>query len=387
QGVAFMENVNEVQLKLDPAGKPRLLIRTASAPGSDGNDYYYAACDDNCTQESGWSLVGITSATGGAKYEQHDAEQPQRSFALDPAGRPRFVYLDDNSAVDPLHVGVYYAYCDNHCTDQTQWQETRITELVQWDGKIEDQERALYLSLAFTPDGKPRLITAEFYPLEGKAAELTYFECDSSCDLGYVWAKVKLYARGEGPLPSADLAIDADGHPHVAFYQEKIDDVGVQRQHLWYATCKETNCMTPMNWNARAMAFDARNGGAPDLALDAQGQPRIAYTYGEHGGIGYSWCNANCESYAGQWQHSVIESGAQLQTVLPISYPANCDAGGWTGLTPTLVLPATGSPQVAYDATYYAHCLSDDNPNDTTPATWHDELLMRAARLVVFTQP
>ncbi|MCE7985509.1 MAG: hypothetical protein DYG89_30410 [Caldilinea sp. CFX5] len=60
-------------------------------------------------------------------------------------------------------------------------------------------------------------------------------------------------------------------------------------------------------------------------------------------------------------------------------HPATCDTGGWTGWTPTLALPTTGEPVVAYDAVYVAHCFAD--------GAWHDEALMRTARLVVFTQP
>lgn len=39
--------------------------------------------------------------------------------------------------------------------------------------------------------------------------------------------------------------------------------------------------MTAFNWMAIAMDFDARTGGAPDLELDNQGWPRLAYVHGE----------------------------------------------------------------------------------------------------------
>src|SRR4030095_11512402 len=112
-----------VQLELDPAGNPRLLIRRASTTYNDGYDYLYAQCDNGCTGVDGWDLVRVPGARGGANYEQQDAQQPQRSFELDPIGRPRFVYIDENTSVDPFHVGVFYTWCDVGCTDATAWQE------------------------------------------------------------------------------------------------------------------------------------------------------------------------------------------------------------------------------------------------------------------------
>lgn len=373
-GLNFAAQVDEVQLALNANGKPNLLIRTASLLYAGGHDYYYAVCSGDCTQVAGWSLGYVLSTHGTASVEQHDTEQPQRSFALDPDGRPRFVYLDRNELVDPAHIGLFYAFCDSNCTVSGEWQEARISEVIQEPGHF-DWEVALYPTLAFTSDGRPRLITAEFYPLEGKDATLAYYECNGMCELGYTWSKVQLYARGEGPLPSADLAIDAAGHPHVAFYQEQTDDVSGPRPHLWYATCQETHCMTAFNWNAQDIGLAARNGGAPDLALDSQRRPRIAYLHGASGGIGYSWCDSNCTAaWAATWQHGLIETGNELQSAWPIELPTQCDAGEWQARTPTLALSTAGEPQVAYDAAYVAHCATD-------------EVLMRTGRLVVFTQP
>ena len=382
QTISLASAVNEVQLKVDPAGKPRLLIRRASTTYADGYDYLYAQCDGNCTVVNNWDLAHVATARGGANFEQHDAQQPQRSFALDPTGRPRFVYVDENATVDPVHVGVYYAWCDAGCTDALAWQEVRITELVQWFGEIEDQERALYLALAFTPQGYPRLITAEFFPLQGQEARLTYIACDELCELGYIWQKTQLYERGEGAIPSADLVIDAEGHPHVAFYQGKTEAImpdssrPLQPESIIYATCQQSHCMTANNWDARHIGVSGANGPGPDLELDAQGRPRIAYTKGETGGIGYSWCDADCVSYSeGVWQHGVIETGAELQSAWPMSVPPQCARGGWQGWAPTLVLPTSGDAHVAYDAAYVAHCSGQD------------EVVRRAARLVTFVEP
>lgn len=380
--VSLAAAVNEVQLKIDPAGNPRLLIRRAAATTADGYDYLYAQCDDDCTATGSWEIVQVATARGGASYEQQDTQQPQRSFALDPSGRPRFVYLDENTTVDPVHIGVFYAWCDAGCSDALAWQEVRITELVQWNGAIEDQERALYLALAFTPQGYPRLVSAEFSPLNGGETTLAYIACDELCELGYLWQKVLLYSRGETLIPAADLAIDAAGHPHVAFYQGKTEGIApdgsrpILPETLWYASCAQSHCMTINNWERVHIGVSGSNGPGPDLELDTQGRPRIAYRHGETGGIGYSWCNSDCLSYsADSWQRGVIESSVELQAAWPMDVPAQCDSGRWQGWTPTLVLPTSGDPQVAYDAAYVARCAGQD------------ELKQRAVRLVSFVQP
>lgn len=390
KGMTFASNVNEVQLEVDAANKPHLLIRTKSTTVENSYEYYYAVCTGDCTQESGWEMIGMVRSVGGSAYEQHDAEQPQRSFELDPNGRPRFVYLDNDLGVDPIHVGVFYVWCDQNCgSDINEWHETLITDIDQWNGQIEKQEKAYYLSLAFTNQGQPRVVTAEYYPYldtTDTVWRLGYFECNDMCDQGYLWSAVAIYERGTGPVPSADLAIDADGHPHVAFYQETTEGVLPDGSHmpipphLIYLSCVESNCLTIWNWNGVALNSGDNNGAAPDIELDAQGRPRIAYSLGATGGLGYAWCNNNCaDEVTKHWQYGTIETRAQLQAALPKSHPNNCDAGGWTGLTPTLVLPSAGNPQVAYDAAYMAHCLRDN--------TWHDDVLMRAVRVVSFTQP
>jgi hypothetical protein len=382
QTVPLAAAVNEVQLELDLAGNPRLLIRRASAIDAGGYDYLYAECDGGCTTSAGWSVLQVASARGGATVEQQDARQPQRSFELDPGGRPRFVYVDENATTDPVHVGVYYAWCDTGCTDLMAWQEVRITELVQWDGVIEDQERARYLALAFTPEGYPRLVTAEFSPLFGGATVFGYFACDELCELGYLWQKARLYDRGDGPIPVADLEIDADGHPHMAFYQGTTEGYlpdgsrVILPESLFYASCSQGNCMNVQNWQARHIGVSGVNGPGPDLELDAQGRPRIVYSKGEVGGIGYAWCDADCLSYGdGNWQHGVIENRADLQNAWPMSDPTHCTDDGWQGWTPTLALAANGDAHVAYDAAYVAQCGGQD------------VVLQRAIRLVTFVLP
>jgi hypothetical protein len=378
-GVALLEQVNEVQLQLTSDGKPRLLIRTASQVYPNGKDFYYAACDQACTTLDGWTASYVLSSGNTAAIELQDDALPQRSFALDPNDRPRFVYLDYNYQREPDHLGAFYAFCDTQCNDQSNWSETRFTEVVTtpfaW-------ETAYYMALAFTPAGQPRIATAEFFPLAGGEPTVAYFECNEECQLSYTWQRVQLYPRGGGAEPSIDLEIDANGKPHLVFYQEALADGEGKR--LLYASCKVDNCRDPRNWNTLDLGLGFSNGQEPDLELDAQGQPRIAYAL-YNGGLGYSWCNANCESASANWQHRTLESSTDLQAAWPVAHPPHCDAGIWSSLTPVLVLDRDAQPHVAFDATYHARCWYDD-PNDNLPPNSRMEQVMRAVRVIIFTQ-
>ena len=81
-GVSFGEQVNEVQLKLTPTGQPRILYRTR-ATDEDRNDYFYAACDESCTDPAQWFIIYVVSSRGTAPSEFNDDSLPQRYFALD----------------------------------------------------------------------------------------------------------------------------------------------------------------------------------------------------------------------------------------------------------------------------------------------------------------
>jgi hypothetical protein len=61
----------------------------------------------------------------------------QRYFALDSAGRPRFIYYHYNEEVDPDCVGAYYAACNSACDNTANWTHTRITQTREWFGELE----------------------------------------------------------------------------------------------------------------------------------------------------------------------------------------------------------------------------------------------------------
>jgi hypothetical protein len=376
--VGFGDLVREVELELTPSGKPRLLITTDSTVYTGGKDYAYAACDTDCTQPNGWTFVTIASGKTPAIGLDNDDELAQHAFELDSQGRPRFVYRDENYAVSPAHSGLFYVACDARCDDPSQWRDALITTTTAYG-----VERVYHPALAFTADGRPRVVSAEFFPIGSGEARLVYIACETGCDDSAHWQKVELLPRGGGSEPSADVEIDQNGNPRIAFYQEAM--LGGQGKRLFHLTCNGS-CLQATSWTAVDLGLGTFNGQEPDLELDAQGRPRIAYADWDKGGIGIASCDGNCEAPAG-WRHTRLEDRDVLYRAWPVAYPPHCDGGLWNSHTPSLVLPANGTPLVAFDATYYAHCLYDDNPNDNIPPVSKMHLITRAVRLISVDAP
>ncbi|HWQ14453.1 MAG TPA: hypothetical protein VNL77_16755 [Roseiflexaceae bacterium] len=382
---------NEVQLALTPAGQPRLLIVTSSTVFPGGKDYYYAACDAGCTSQAGWTLTLILSTDGTAIQDVNNDRLPQRSFALDPQGRPRFVYQDRNYLhAEPDHIGAYYAWCDEQCTDAANWFEVRIGRA------IEEQFRRDYEifdtpALAFTADGSPRLVARVFgFNEDGSAAPsgLYYFACDAACDTHEGWQRVFLLDTGGGsfPHPTWDLALTADGRPRIALFTGdglQQDEIENRLLYLW---CDEI-CLDQAGWFFNFVGLARGSGQSADLELDGAGRPRTAWIT-SLGDLGYAWCNTACETDQAQWQQQVVETEAMLKQEFPQAIPPHCDTDTWEGLAPALALDGQGSPRITYDVSVNARCYYDDTPGDPTdPPVIRFEPVWRGVHLNFFPQP
>ncbi len=376
-GVSMGELVNEIQLQLTPTGQPRIVFRTLSQARENGNDYYYAECNQSCTDPARWGFTYLTSSSGiGVIDLLKDDALPQRYFALDPQGNPRFVYND--GVTD--HVGTYYAYCDGNCLDQNSWYETKINKDNGNQGPYRD-ENFYYPALTFSPDGLPR-IAADGVSLQDEFY-VYYLACDGGCEAEANWYSVPVAERGSEANVSYDIAIDAAGRPRIAFYQGAM--LGGQGNQLFYGWCNDA-CYDGNNWEGSELELGQNDGRGPDLELDAAGRPRMAYALYNAGGLGYSWCNSNCESPNAVWQHKVVESRADLLTKWPIAYPEGCNGGLWDGVAPTLALDQAGHPRIAYDTTYNVRCIYIPETGEWKP-TEIFHLFWRAVRVNYFSQP
>ncbi|MCC6454114.1 MAG: hypothetical protein IT328_04175 [Caldilineaceae bacterium] len=336
--------VNEIQLALTPQGRPRILYRTRAA--NNGWHFYYGSCDDQCTDAAHWTLTHVASNEGMAPLEISDDELPQRYFALDGAGRPRFVYNDRAST----HYGTYYIFCDERCTDASQWREVRINKDNGNVGPYRDED-LFHPALTFSPSGQPRVV-ADGVSMQDEFF-LYYVACDTGCDQVGNWQSAPLFPRGNGFEFSYDVEINADGGPRIAFYEGAHVNGGGNR--LSYAWCND-NCTQGANWQRSELGLETLEGQEPDLELDAAGRPHIAYALYRGGGLGYSVCSAACEGAGAQWQHQVVENRTKLQEDWSVPLPLICSGGLWDGLTPVLSLDGNGNPHIAYDVTHYARC-------------------------------
>lgn len=385
QYAELLDETREVQLSLTTAGQPRLLIVTNSAVYSGGKDYHYAACNASCTQSSQWTITRVLSSWGTDSFDVNNDRTPQHSFALDHQGRPRFFYQDRNYFyAEPDHYGAFYAYCDANCTNAASWQQTEVGRFINYDAELFDLP-----SLTFTSTGQPRVISRVYAKnADGSEAPtgLYYYECNASCGQTASWQRVFLIPTGTGalPHPSWDIELDSSNRPRVVIFTGTDLTPESVENSLLYLWCN-TNCLDVNNWDFNSVGLAREVGQSPDLELNAQGKPRIAWI-DITGDAGYSWCNTACESATPPWQSKIVETEAALRQNFPQAIPFSCDSDVWEGLAPILSLDKSGNPRLAYDVSVEARCLYDD-PNDGQPPYYQFMPVWRAARLAYFNQP
>ncbi len=382
-GVMLADDARDVQLQLTPDGKPRLLIVTYSTVYSGGKDYLYAECNSACTTPGGWTITLVASSDGTSIFDVNDQAAPQRSFAIDPQGRPAFVYQDRNYLIEPDHIGFYYMRCESGCANVSNWVSTNIGRTFPYD-----YETFAYASLDFTSTGNPRLF-ARVFALNDDGSDapegLYYYACDTGCDTMTNWDRTLLFYPGSGsyPLPAWDMEIDSDNNPHVVFFTGGGADSGIDYQ-LVYITCPG-NCLGDNSWSGTVLGLPLYDGQGPDIELNAANDPRVAFVY-ENGDLGYAWCNNGCEASHTAWQAVVVEATDEQEADNPQALPPNCDQDLWQGLTPTLALDTAGNPRIAHDIMVDARCTYED-PDDPNNPIIRFERVWNGVRWNFFPQP
>lgn len=348
------DGVDFVSLALDPQGRPRLLLR---APAQSGAIFIfqYWACDSNCLTLGQWRSGAIgytyTRPIGWVEPFIH-------SFALDQAGRPRFVYYDNGADYEDPHKGAFYAYCDSDCTNAAQWGEVRLL----------DDAHSRDFDLAFGPEGQPRLVYAT-YNSDALTQPVAYAECNQMCHLAENWTTTVLADTASASVAHFAvfaLDVDSNGKPHVALYTGTGAGGSLSPNTLYYLTCGAATCAQAQVWHALNVGFPTTHGEeGVDLALDTQNRPHLAYHAPMAAGFGlqYAWCDADCSTSAQGWRTQQMEASEEVNAELPIpawpgcAFPQcnppvpPCTISTWdSGLRPALALDSADNPAIAFDA-------------------------------------
>lgn len=266
-----------------------------------------------------------------------DAGQTNRhAFALDPQGRPRFIYAKEALGYDPR-----YAYCNAaDCTVPANWSETLLGKDATFGAP----------SLTFTGSGQPRLATT----ISAQGAPAVYYmACDSACEKPANWTATPI-ADSQGT--EFVLRLDSQNRPRLAIY--RAQSASAPGGTLFFVVCNG-QCANRANWVGTDVGLSAHLGvmgvwpSSPnaDLALDAQGRPRIAFRQNSPDGLGYAWCDDRCEQSSAGWRSQTIEDSNRLDAELARPIPAGCSFGAWYGgYLASLALDPAGNPRIVQEA-------------------------------------
>jgi hypothetical protein len=188
--------------------------------------------------------------------------------------------------------------------------------------------------------------------------KLFYWECDTS-DCGTnanSWLTAPMVSSFISVLAASysSLRLTHTGEPRFAYYGTP----GGSAESLYYFWCHSA-CTNSANWTFSDVglvpaANSQTSGQEPDLALDGQDHPRLSFqtldnTLGN--GLGYAWCDQNCESGSSSWQNLLADSNDQLNADWNRVSAFGCTSRGWIGAhRSSLALDAAGNPRVGYDA-------------------------------------
>jgi hypothetical protein len=325
------------QLVVTDDGRPRVWLKSTLAARP---IFAYGECNSSCDRAENWHFVDVVHS----KYwypSLEELEYRHESFALDPQGRPRFVYFHYDDTNPDVH-GMRYAFCNSNCTSEASWDTVRISST----------ESLWRPALAFTAAGQPRIVAMN---LQGER-RMMYVQCDSDCESADSWPEVPLFGAAGGHV-SWSLAIDPNtGAVRVAYHAEPLSK-------LWMMWCP-VDCLDVEKWDGVALTLDNAPGGRnPALALDGAGRPHIAYEYADasQNGLGYLRCASDCytlsTAHKGVWEDQVVESGEALLEAYPLFVPQGCKDPAWlSGLRPSLALDGRNRARFAFEADGYSYC-------------------------------
>lgn len=373
----------DVQVAVTSDGRPRLLVTSSSQAQPGGLDYSYAECDAVCGDPASWRITLLATSWDNTMSSFMSGRLPQRTFVLDPWGRPSFLYSDRNYLIEPDHYGTFWMTCKAACSDRANWRETDLARHSDYDTEIFDEP-----ALALDPLGRPRIAGRIFAlpaPDDPEAREGLYFlACGAGCREAANWRRTWVTDAGSGsyPSPTWDLALDPEGRPRIAFFAGDGMAQADLSHTLIYLWCDAVDCAdSDQDWNGSVIVPDG-HGEMAALALDAEGRPRMAFR-SAGGELGYAWCDEGCTTPEGDWQAVLAEGTAELSAERPTALPFTCDGEVWEALAPQLALGGDGRPLVAYDVSVEGRCLYQEFGEPEITYEFHP--LWRGARLVALT--
>jgi len=327
------EAVQDARIALDASGRPRLMLYgPVDDPTWPRMRYQYAVCNAGCTNSAGWTITTIATPIEPTATREYNNNH---YFAMDSQGHPAFIYTD---SIQNNHVGTFYLSCQTNCSDANQWTETTLTT-----GALFDK-----VSLAFSPSGQPRLAFGFFDANDDLL--LSFAQCAANCTDGANWSGTSL-VQIHGSTKFS-LAVDTNGRPRLGVYSGSYAYAPFQPQKLLYLWC-DSACNTAQSWYFTDIGLPLGSGDGVDLALNELNQPRLSFETSSQG-MGYAWCNTDCESDNAGWQSLEVESQASLADnyeVLPIH---RCTVSTWfNGQRSSLALDSAGNPRLAYDAQHW----------------------------------
>jgi hypothetical protein len=180
---------------------------------------------------------------------------------------------------------LWYTECDQDCTDAANWSWTEITTTTYYF--------TMTFSLRVDSNGRPRIaLYSGSYNQDPSPFDddlLYYLSCNTQCATGEP-ANWQYVAIGSSTLAGqdVDLALDGQGRPRLAYSglndslgyswcDQDCEDSAAGWQHV-VAESKEALSDDYDILPIRRCTISAwLNGVRPTLALDPQGNPRIAY--------------------------------------------------------------------------------------------------------------
>lgn len=354
--------VGNAMLALDGEGRPQVLL-------SSYQKVYYAHPTGDFTDPASWSNDVVLEHGG-------EREVTGEAFALDPAGRPRFLmhvykaYL----GVGQKAPATYYVQCDANCAKPASWKQSKIQDEM-WRGS----------SLRIDDSGVAHVATVTTLGRTESSSgteTVAYARCDAGCTTEDDWKGIAFLPAYESSLeavnvrPAVSLALTKAGAPRVAFLGLRDE-----KKSIGYFEC-DANCDQD-NWRGSIISDHEKLGPGLDLALDANDHPRLAYTLDYN--IALAFCDdADCTVETAGWDLSKVEYGGEMKPDEIFLYD-NCNVGAWFLHDPSLALDAQGRPRVGYQARDISGGWSNPDPTKPrcvagTDMTWSRLAIMSAVK-------